>query len=348
MGFDDEFDIYTDEEEDVDLPISMRIKKTKTRFSVEKLISAFIGGGVGLVVAEILYQICVDNTARPLLIGFYFLIIAVFEFVFVFILSWRYGDYYSLVKADRFKQRRHRLFTIIGICTVFIGALGLEFIYEIDPGGKNSKPSSYIIVEDISESMLTNDSEYQLPIATQRLIENMDNNFPFAVYPFSSEVGTVTPMHKRNQSDLANDWSFDYSGSTAMTGVLSRILNDYDEMVDKGEWTGGTLPKVLIITDGCPTDAGFFNHNLNRVVKEYRCRGIAISSICVKKADVSLMTQIAEKTGGVCISTDDVDQLYEQMEQGLSGRAVRDLISPRTWVKHDVLYSFLSVYRRPL
>ena len=55
------------------------------------------------------------------------------------------------------------------------------------------------------------------------------------------------------------------------------------------------------------------------------------------------MTQIAEKTGGVCISTDDVDQLYEQMEQGLSGRAARDLISPRTCVKHDVLYSILRI-----
>lgn len=343
MGFENEFDIYIDEDDDIDLPESLRTKKRKTKFSAEKLIGAFIGGGVGLVVSEIVYHVFEESIARPLLIGLYFVIIALFEFLFVFSISWRFGDHFEIVGIDRRKRRRHVLMTLGGLCAVFVGAAVLELLYELDPSGKNITPSSYIIVEDISESMQSNDSTRQLPEATRRLVKNMDEGFPFAVYPFSSDVGEITPMHKRNNADLANDWNFDYSGSTELTGVLRRILNDYSDAVDKGTWTGGTVPKVLVITDGCPTDAGLFNINLNSVVKEYRRNGIAISSVCVKNADVSLMTQIAEKTGGVCISADDVDQLYEQMEQGFIGKAARDLISPRTLIKYDGLFSFLRI-----
>ena len=62
---------------------------------------------------------------------------------------------------------------------------------------------------------------------------------------------------KNSDADLSIDWDQAYSGSTALFTTLSTILDATEDTE-----TYGKSPRVIVITDGYPTDDGLIFHKL--------------------------------------------------------------------------------------
>lgn len=307
------------------------------RMSPAKIAAGVIGGLVGYIISEILYNNMADTMNMPLLIGLYFMIIAVFIFIPVYLVSSIKGDVY------RFTGKRKNVlpfFFLVSISLIFIFSMLFEFLYEIEKS-EAVAPSSYILALDVSGSMDSTDSERKVPEAVSKIVLQMEDGFPFAVYYFNHNTENISPMHNKTLADESVDWNSGYNGGTAISGALEKILNDYESQIKAGTWLGGTSPKVLLMTDGYSGDDGIFNSRINSLIKLYRKQGIQVSTVGTSQSNEMLMKKIADSTGGVFISVNDVDNIYDIMTSAINGTASRNLISYR--YRSSGLLSFLRI-----
>jgi hypothetical protein len=290
------------------------------------LITAVVGLVLWLL-CRFVYHALFANAARALVIGIIFLILAVGVVVVVFAASHHNGTYLG----DVFRNNQELcLFLGGGVLAVFGLAVLFQWIYGINFSAKDDTPTSYIFVIDDSGSMAGNDPQNTRYSAILTVMDNMPEDFPFMVYNFTTDCYVVRDMAPMQDNE---SFSGNSDGGTDIRGALATVLNDYDA----GVWDGGENPKVLLLSDG--ESYGFIRKILNRYAKE----GIAVSTVGFGAVNDSLMQKIADRTGGVYIYVDAIDELTEAIETATSAYAARDLVSSRASVRLALLYGILRI-----
>ena len=113
------------------------------------LIGTVLVGAVYFVIGEIFYNAFQDILPMPLLIGLYFLGLAVFVAIgcaAIVALMYHYNQGYRDIV----------LRSLLLFLAVFAAAALFEFLYELQLNGRNREPGSYIFLLDSSRSMEEN------------------------------------------------------------------------------------------------------------------------------------------------------------------------------------------------
>lgn len=299
------------------------------KYALHTIVTA-IAGIVFFLIGEIIYNnLIVDRTA-PLTLPIYFIAFMIVMIIVLRALSLKRGVYFET--RDKKKKSGNMTKTIIITLVVMTISSGvLELLYEI--GGKISpkNATSYIFVIDDSGSMQSNDSSNERKNAIDSIMSEMDTQLPYSVYLFNDNCQMV----KQLSTNVNNDCSLGSNGGTDIVGALKTVFNDYENQ--KSSW--GSSPKVLLLTDGESSSFG-----LSRILKKYRKSIITISTVGFGSADSDYLSNIAEKTGGVYISSNQISTLKESMEEALTSYSDgnRNLLSDR-FCEHDALYTFLRI-----
>lgn len=303
------------------------------------LVGGILGGFMGLKAYAALTAVW-----KPLAVAVFFLIMALCIFLCLIAVSVKTDDYYYFTKKQGGSARFKKTVPIIFVLLFLFSGL-FEFLYELEGSYTAPVPTSYIFALDTSGSMEESDPSAAEAQALSQVISQLDTGVPFAVYTFSNSAECVSQMHNKTDADNNEKWEMEYKGETAMYGVLENILEDLDNADGVSTLSGGACPRVILFSDGAPTDGGFANMSIKRIVREYEKRGISVCTACVELADVDLMTFVAESTGGKCVYINNMDELLGVMKTALTlqGDTTRTLLSHRPFMVKRTLYAVLRV-----
>lgn len=293
------------------------------------LIGTAVTGAAYFVIGEIFYSVFKDVLPMPVLIGLYFLGLALFVAIgCAVIVSFMYHS------AQGYRDIVLRC--IILILAVFAAGVIFEFLYELQINGKQKEPESYIFLMDNSGSMEESDPQRKRYDAIEQILEVQEGSFPFAVYIFANGSKLVRDMAPVSEGiDFLADEPF---GGTAIKGVLDTLYDDI-ESGKIGKWENG---RVLLLSDGHATDMGLFGGwSLGKTLKNFSKKGISISTVGLGNPDDALMSRIAGKTGGVYISVDDAALLNQAMQEAITQKSSRNILDYRNDVKFDFIYMVL-------
>lgn len=304
----------------------------KGRYSIKMLIGSILAGVVFAVIGEILYQALHEHLPRIVMAEIYF----VGLFLFLGLAIWMIGKtvYSRSYKGVPMRQWIRAFLAMLVLTAVF------EFIYEIQFNEIRKKADAYIFVIDSSGSMSETDPDGLRFKAIENMLEEKPQDFRYAVYLFSDDVIRVREIAPQSNT---NAFSQDGGGGgTAIKHTLETLLEDIQS---KKLDISGLNAHVILLSDGFSTDINFFNkYGVIKTLNEYAKEGISISTVGLLDADEELMTLIAEKTGGVFVNVDDVQNLDEAMAQaGNLGKDNRHLLGFRNSRNLDLLYAVMRI-----
>lgn len=213
-----------------------------------------------------------------------------------------------------------------------------EFIYELNFGSTMVQTDKYIFAIDNSGSMQDNDPNQERVAAIKKLLANREDNAQFAVYSFGDVIQCIRELNPI--SNGIDDFATSPSGGTPIVGVLSKIMEDMES---------GTLPydegcQVILLTDGYATDTSFLNFELNKTLKKFNKKKISISTVGLGYVDEKLLNNISGKTGGISVTTDNVDELEKAMASAVRVTdSSRNLLSSRARTDHNWLYALMRI-----
>ena len=289
-----------------------------------------MAGIVFYFIGELIYNNLILKQFAPLTLPIYFLVFMILMVIVLWALSLKRGVYFE-TRDKKKKSGEISKVIIFMLVMITVSSSVLELLYEI--GGKISpqNATSYIFVIDDSGSMQSNDSTNERKNAIDQIMKEMDTKLPYSVYLFNENCQMV----KHLSATVDNDFSLESDGGTDIVGALKTVFSDFENQ--KSSW--GSSPKVLLLTDGESSSSG-----LTQILKKYRRAVITISTVGFGYADADYLSNIAEKTGGVYINSNQISTLKESMEQALISYSEgnRNLLSDR-FCENDTLYAFLRV-----
>lgn len=303
-------------------------QKKETHFAAAVLAASIIGSVLFFGIGELIYRFLISEINSIWFTGVYFAVFGLILALSIFIAA--------RISKMEFSVKR---LLIALLCVVLLFLLGtlFEFVYELN--FKTAKPlrEQYIFAMDNSGSMEENDPEQKRVDAVYRLLENKDEDTEYAVYTFGNEISCIREMSPL--SDGMDDITIFPNGGTPMVEMLNRIMDD----VESGKLPCGQGSQVILLTDGVPSDAGFFGFEINGVLRRFSKKGIVISTVGLGQVDRPFLEKIANETGGVCVTTDNVDELENAMQTAARiDFADRNLLSPR-WQEAGWLYALLRI-----
>lgn len=313
------------------------------QLDVPILIASLVAGLIGCLVSGFLYSVFKEILWSPLAVGLSFMIFAIIFIVIMLIVSLVSENLtYHVARHHDGGKITLALIAII-ILSLILGTF-FEFIYEIDmfsEKDKNLEPSSYVFIIDNSGSMEGNDSEGLRYDSIEEIISKKDLSFPYAVYSFGSSVAVeraLAPISAGN-----NEFQHEANGGTAMKLALTTV---YDEYQNGLKDQMGKAPKVLLLSDGYAGDIGWFS-GIDKLLKSYAKSNITISTVGLGNSDEALMQQIADATGGVYVSVEDVGMLDDLMQHAITqsseDRYARTLYTLRNVPKLDFVYGLFRI-----
>ena len=286
-------------------------------------------GAIYFVLGEIFYRTFQDVIPMPVLIGLYFLGLALFAAAgCAVIVSFMYHSTHG--------YRDILLRCLLLFLAVFAAGVIFEFLYELQAGSRQKEPDSYIFLMDSSGSMEESDPSGQRFEAVRQVLEGQEESFPFAVYCFANDSSLVQDM-----APISDGTEFPVEepyGGTAIQTVLKTLYSD----IESGKIDPGENGRVLLLSDGYATDMGLFSGlGFGKILKNFSRAGISISTVGLGNPDDALMSRIAGKTGGVYIDVEDAAELGQAMKEAATQKGVRNLLDYRSEVKFDFLYMLL-------
>ncbi len=286
-------------------------------------ILTLVYGVIYYILGEIIVKSLFNNLWNPLAVAIYVVLFAILLIPILLLIARGSGNMQGGLGG---------FFAMTGLLLVilFMSTLLLEFLYEL--GGKVSTytPTSYIFVIDDSASMSYNDFENERVSAIPEIMEG--ESIPYAVYKFSDDATLIRDMDMYQGADNL---------SFASDGIYTDVLNSLytvSQGIKAGEIDGGQRPKILLLSDG-----DSYADGLEDVLKEFNDLGISVSTVGFGDANDTLMTDIAEGTGGVYIKCTDLNALKDDIERSISSFSTRTLLTPRRRVKWDALYMILRI-----
>ena len=300
----------------------------ETHFSKALLIASLIAAVIFFLLGEVIERALVKEVNSIFFMGVYFAIFGLILAICLLIASKLSG-----------LEITSKGLAIIGICIVLLLALGclFEFLYELNFNQLKISTDKYVFAIDNSGSMEQNDPEQKRVVAVKELLENRDKDVQFAVYTFSDNIECIREMAP--VSDGIGDFTISPEGGTPIVGVLRQIAQDMEM---------GTLSydgcQVVLLTDGYATDSGFFDVDLNSVLKEFNKKNVSVSTVGLGDVDENMLNNISEKTGGISVTTDNVDDLANAMASAVRiTNNNRNLLSARARTNHNWLYAIMRI-----
>lgn len=306
----------------------MKRDRIKTAYRPMFIATILIGGIAG-VLLEILYKKMYSQIWTPLMVAIYFTVLAAVMAIAIGVLC--------LAKGDKELARASKVGLIILLVLVFGISLVAEVLYEL---GANKTlevkgTTAYIFIIDNSGSMAGNDPDNKREAAIERIMSEKGRDKLYAVYSFASGCQMVHPLTEYGKGTFV--FNFSAIGGTNIVGALRNVIRENDSLYDQG-----VSAKAILVTDGGSSSVG-----LKKVLKDYLSHGISISTIGVgENIGHEMLAKIADGTGGVYISIDDIDQLDTAMEvavQKNKAELKRNLLSERFVAKNNTVYAILKV-----
>lgn len=285
------------------------------------LVLSILLGVAAWFVCAVLYGALVDALPGPLLMGLVFGVLALAMALGVFLISTLSGTFEKNVITGGSTG------SVIGfliVAVLLVGALGalFQWLYSLRFRGASAQPTSYVFLIDNSGSMEENDPRQLRYDAIEEVLKGQDDDFPYMIYGFADNVELMRDMLPANREAGALE-GFS-SGGTSIRYVLNQVIDDYED----GRWDGGRVPKVVLLTDGFPTDFEFFSQ-IEPTLRQYARHGITISTVGLGDADVALMEEIADRTGGVFVDVSDASMLAQAMASAAARHSSDDLVTTR-------------------
>lgn len=285
------------------------------------LVFSILLGIAAWFICAALYGALVDEVPDPLLMGLVFGVLALAMALGVFLISTLSGTFEKNVITG---GSTGSLLGFLIIAVLLVGALGalFQWIYGLRFRAAAARPTSYVFLIDNSGSMEENDPRQLRYDAIEEVLKGQKDTFPYMVYGFADEVELMRDMLPANRE--TGELEGLSSGGTAIRYVLSCVIADYED----GRWDGGSVPKVILLTDGLPTDFEFYSE-LEPTLRQYARQGITISTVGLGSADVALMEHIADSTGGVFVDVSDASMLAQAMTSAAGRYSSDDLVTTR-------------------
>jgi uncharacterized protein YacL len=303
------------------------------RYSIRVLIASILAGVLYYFIGEIIYKtLKVLEIPRVILTGAYFtgffLVLGLVLFFVVKSMHW--------IKDRQLNVKQWLLFLVLMI----VCSMLFEFIYDLVINRKKAQEiDSYIFLLDYSGSMDINDPNGMRYDAVDKLLENKPDDFPYAIYVFENDT-----IRLRDMLPKSEQVDFEYpanAGGTNIYYAFKTIMRD----IKSGELTIGKNCRIIFLTDGVASDIWYLNKaSFIRSLDEYVEKDISISTVGLLNSDEQLMTAIAEKTDGVFISVDNIDQLEDAIRTAgtVTNKYLRDLLGYRNG---DYLNWLLAIMR---
>lgn len=307
------------------------------RFDVLTFIVSLGIGSIAAIAAFVLYAALEERLWLPLAVGASFGLFSLIFLIGLFLwscLSFRFSENVLTGK------RSSRLVIVILIisCVVISALAGIaQIIYNLSIDNSVSAATSFVFLLDDSGSMDDSDPNNLRYEAMNSLLKESGDSFPYMVYSFSDSTSIVQEMTTVGEG-LPMKKNKPY-GNTAMKGALQDLIADYLD----GKWSNcGAAPKVILLSDGFPTDVGLVSE-LKSILAEYAKQGITVSTVGLEYADVRLLSAIASKTGGIYCNADDASQLLSAFNSAATESPDRSLLNVRPVVKNDIVYCILRI-----
>ena len=318
-------------------------RNATTELDKAALIISIIAGIVGCLISSLVYGLIEAVLWSPFAVGISFMVFAMVFIVIMCLVNMKNDNLgYHLSKFHDGGKIFLALAGIVVLALV-LGTL-FEFIYEIDFFESRKgyqEPTSYVFIIDNSGSMETSDTDGLRYQAIGKIIETKDEDFPYAVYSFGNEVTEERALASISAGN--NEFTPYNSGGTAIRGTLTTLFESYEKNL-KNQL--GDAPKFLLLSDGYATDISWFS-SINKILREYAKTDITISTVGLGDADDALMQQIADDTGGVYLSVDDVDRLEQSMQQAMNesgdNKYARTFYIYRNVPSLDFLYAAMRI-----
>lgn len=297
--------------------------------SMLHLLVTGVVGFLYFLLGQVLYPTLTERIWQPLGIALYFFGFALIILIAMFVLNQIRGDYSFWVRNNS-RDEWLSAYKVGFLCVAIILAVGgvLEFLYELGPV-QSETATSYVFVIDDSGSMSGNDPEMRRVQAID-IMMSKDPSLPYAVYAFTEDATLLKDMGSYTQDFK---YSFESEGNTNILTSLNSVIED----IKNGRLKGGSAPRILLLSDGESSHFGW-----REITSDSRSCNTTISAIGFGY-DSSLLRNIAERTGGVFLQVDDLDDLSGKMKDAMTSFARRNLISSRAVSNNDWLYAILRV-----
>jgi len=305
---------------------------SREHFSWKMLLGSIVMGAVYGIIGEAFYQS----------IGRQFPPIVVVSLYFTGLFVWLGAAVYLIGKAGRHRSYspvNKKQWMVAFLLFILLSVL-FEYIYElIGPWEKRSDFSCYLFVIDNSGSMEDTDPKRMRYQAIDKLLENKKSDFEYAVYCFADSAELVREMAPVSEGQF--DWEGFNDGKTAVYHSLATILMD----IEDGRLKIQEGCRMILLSDGYATDIDDTNRfEWIRLLEKFAQKGISISSVGMPGSDEELLMLVADKTGGVYIGVENVEQLEQGMRQAAEiNQEDRELLGYRSGSYANLLLGFLRI-----
>lgn len=307
-----------------------------TKFNLLVLLVSVLAGVAAWVLGVSLYGALVESLARPVLLALVFGLLVLILALGIFLSSVLSGTFEKDLVTGGGTGSAAAALAVILILVMALSAL-FQWLYSIRGFGVRSKPTAFVFLMDDSGSMSESDPHALRYSAIEDVLDEQGRDFPYMVYGFSDGVELRRPMAPASEgADYGEQVP---SGRTAIREVLERVITDYED----GKWDGGKSPKVILLSDGYPTD---FSHtdDIQEILARYSRAGISISTVGLDEVDTFLMTYIADSTGGVFVDIGDASKVGGALSSAANLYLQDDLLSTRfSGGQLGILFGFLRV-----
>lgn len=324
-------------------------KKFNFVLMLTTLVTALVAGlVVRLLHGSLLQAWGESGWGGPLTVGLSFGAFLVIVGLDVLLTSNLMGTYRADVVTGKNSRLRVFAYMMLGVLAMML-VMGLaELLYECSFRSEpKEKPATYVFMIDDSSSMLENDPNEMRYQVVERLLKDQHPETHYTVYAFSSSTKLIVPMQTVAEG-FPSYPSPDYR-VTNMKGCMEQVIDDYEN----GVWSAEGAIKVILITDGAPTDMTGHYYEMSdfdlfaEVLDRFRNQGIAFNSVGVRYADDAMMTRMASYTGGTYVRIDDAEQLVEAVNDATASikveRIERTLLTERNEEARDWLYALIRI-----
>lgn len=310
--------------------------RKRQEFNLLMLVITLILGALAWIPCYALHRVLEGVIPDPVLIGLLFGIFALILAIGVFLVSMISGSFEkNLISGG--ESGSAIAFLALGVLLLAVLAGVFQWIYSLRIRPESVEPTSYVFLIDDSGSTADSDPQQLRYDAIGQVLKDKDADFPYMVYGFADNVTLLREMQPVSAG--GEKLQGVSSGGTAIKLVLEKVLNDYKNK----RWDGGAAPKVVLLTDGYPTDFTFFTE-ISGILREYARSNISISAVGLGGADATLMEEIASRTNGVYVDIQDAALLAEAMTSAASSfSSVGDLVTTRYDHSLSGLFGFLRV-----
>ncbi len=303
----------------------------KGRYSIIMLLGSILAGLVYAFLGEFFYSAAQNILPGIAITAVYFTGLFLFLGIAVYLIGKLvYSQSYSPVNK---KQWILTFVLIIGLSCLF------EFIYEIiQPGERLKDFDSYLFIIDDSGSMEITDPGFDRYKVIENMTKDKPEDFRYGIYSFSDETTVLRDMAPVS---VKSDFAASLGGGTAIKGALTTVLAD----IDTGKLKDMGNCRILLLSDGEATDVDAFNkYRCTELLDDYAKKGISISTIGFEVPDDELMNLIADKTGGVYVKVENIDQLENgMMEAAKVNKIYRNLLGFRDNSFLNILLGILRI-----